>query len=211
MFSQYIKIPFDKCRRYNITISILDGYLTFSEKKNDIRKTLPLHFQLVMDCGLCIICQNSTGENLQYPANSQRKDACARYTSFVRNLQEFQKLGSTPASLNIDCLDEGQGIEQTLLDNKASWHKCCRDIFGNTKLVCAKKRKLAEKQTKKRQEKIKEQWRKILPVPLRPGDLVPQAVFQITAVSFVIPLMTPSIFVLHLPSKCARMCRSFEG
>lgn len=41
-------------------------------------------------------------------------------------------------------LDAGNGIEQTFLDKKESWHKSCRDLFSNTKLERAKKRKLAE-------------------------------------------------------------------
>ena len=41
-------------------------------------------------------------------------------------------------------LDENEAFEQTLLHNKASWHKSCGDLYNNTKLERAKKRKLAE-------------------------------------------------------------------
>ena len=97
-----------------------------------------------MDWHQCIICQKSTKEDLQCPANSKRKDAGAGYTSFVNNLKEFQNLGIEPAALDVKLLDAGNGIEQTFLDKKASWHKSCRDLFSNTKLERAKKRKLAE-------------------------------------------------------------------
>ena len=97
-----------------------------------------------MDWHQCIICQKSTKEDLQCPANSKRKDAGAGYTSFVNNRKEFQNLGIEPAALDVKLLDAGNGTEQTFLDKKASWHKSCRDLFSNTKLERAKKRKLAE-------------------------------------------------------------------
>lgn len=69
-------------------------------------------------------------EYLQCPANSKRKDAGAAYTSFVNNLEEFQNLGIEPAALDVTLLDAGNGIKQTFLDKKASWHKSCRDLFS---------------------------------------------------------------------------------
>ena len=102
-----------------------------------------------MDWSFCIICQKPTGENLQCPANSKRKGPAIGYTSFVNNLKEFQNLDILPVSLKIDSLDEGPGIEQTLASRNASWHKSCRDLFSNTKLEHAKKRKLAETQAHK--------------------------------------------------------------
>ena len=41
-------------------------------------------------------------------------------------------------------VDENERFEQTLLHNKASWHKSCRDLYNNTKLERAKKWKLSE-------------------------------------------------------------------
>jgi hypothetical protein len=52
-----------------------------------------------------------------------------------------------PVDVSIECLDEGQGIEQTLKDHKAAWHKTCRDLFNNTKLQRAKKPSLHDEQT----------------------------------------------------------------
>ena len=97
-----------------------------------------------MDWDLCVIYQKSSVEKLQCPANSKRKDAGVAYTTFVPNLEEFQKLGITPECLNLECLNESLGKEQTLLSKKASWHKSsCRDLFSSTKLERAKKRKLS--------------------------------------------------------------------
>ena len=51
---------------------------------------------------------------MQCPAISKRKDVGASYSSFARNLEEFQKIGSVPVRLNVEELDDGQGIEHTL-------------------------------------------------------------------------------------------------
>ena len=51
------------------------------------------NFQLIMDWKRCVFCQKTTGESLQCPAYSKRKDAGAGYVSFIRNTQEFKKLG----------------------------------------------------------------------------------------------------------------------
>ena len=64
------------------------------------------------------------------------------YSSFETNLKAHQDLGIVPALANILFLDNGKGIEQTLIDNKAVWHKSCWDLFSNTKVERAKKRKL---------------------------------------------------------------------
>lgn len=61
----------------------------------------------------------------------------------VKNTQEFKKLGINVISCELP-LDENDAFQQTLLHNKASWHKSCRELYNNTKLGRAKKRKLAD-------------------------------------------------------------------
>ncbi|KAL9972875.1 hypothetical protein ACROYT_G019259 [Oculina patagonica] len=97
-----------------------------------------------MDWRYCIICQKPSIEHLQCPASSKRKDSGVGYRSFANNIKEFNTLGLLPMDINIDLFDEGTGIEETLANHKALWHKYCRDRFSNTKLSRAKKRKLAE-------------------------------------------------------------------
>ena len=94
-----------------------------------------------MDWKLCIICQTKTGEPLQCPAISKRKDVGASYSSFARNVEEFQKIRSLPGNLNVEALNQGQGIEHTIKERKASWHKTCRNRFSNANLERTKKRK----------------------------------------------------------------------
>ena len=97
-----------------------------------------------MDWRYCIICQKPSIEHLQCTLSSKRRDSGVGYRLFANNIKEFKTLGMLPMEINIDLFDEGTGIEETLANHKALWQKYCRDRFSNTKLSCAKKRKLAE-------------------------------------------------------------------
>lgn len=72
---------------------------------------------------------------------SKRKDIGASYASFARNLEECHKIGSVPVHLKVEELNQGQGIEHSLKERKALWHKTCRNSFSNANLERAKKRK----------------------------------------------------------------------
>ena len=80
-----------------------------------------------MDWKLCIIFQNKTREPLRCLVMSKRKDVGASYASFARNLEEFHKIGSVPGHLNVEQLNQGQGIEHGLKERKALCHKTCRN------------------------------------------------------------------------------------
>ena len=95
-----------------------------------------------MNWDKCIICQKDTKKPVQCPANSKRKNVGTVYSSFKTNLKAYLDLGIVPALANILFLDDSKEIEQTLTDNKAVWHKSCWDLFSNTKVEQAKKRKL---------------------------------------------------------------------
>lgn len=163
-----------------------------------------------MDWKRCIICQKTTGERLQCPANSKRKDAGAGYISFIQKVEEFKKLGINVTSCELP-VDEGQGIEQKLLHNKASWHKLCRDLYNNTKLQRAKKRKLAEVAEEERSDEIVEE------IPSSPvkarrssvGSYNPQSQCFFSGTNMIVP----AIFILHQPlmlTKSQGVCRSSE-
>ena len=94
-----------------------------------------------MDWDLCVICQSfKTGEPLQCPALSKRKDVGASYSLFATNLEEFRKINAVPLNINTEVLNQVQGVEQTLNNKKAKWHKTCRNCFSNEKLDHAKKK-----------------------------------------------------------------------
>ena len=91
-----------------------------------------------MDWGKCIICQKTKHESLQCPANSTRKDPGLGYSTFITAVKEFKEIGITVSQF----LDETKhDIENVLLENKASWHKSCRDNYNSTKLERAKKKR----------------------------------------------------------------------
>ena len=91
---------------------------------------------------------------------------------------------------------------QTLSDRKASWHKSCRDLFSNTKLKRATKRKLDEKETKR--TKKQQQKKALISAPLKVGDLAIRCVYQKTIASFVIKQITLEISTLLLHLKLIR-------
>ena len=96
-----------------------------------------------LDWTKCILCQESTSEPLQCPANSRRSDIeCGTgYHSLAANIVQFSEIDSLLIHINIKKLDEGNGIAQTLMQRSAKWHKTCRDKFSTMKLKREKVRK----------------------------------------------------------------------
>ena len=78
---------------------------------------------------------------------------------------KFHDLNSLPIPIDIKRLDDGNGIEQTLINNSAKYHDACRLLFNSTKLNRAinkaQKRKSSELEehcrVKRRLLDIKEQ------------------------------------------------------
>ena len=71
-----------------------------------------------------VLRQEDKEEKLKCPAGSKRTDIAAGYRNLTENLVEFSKLNCMPISINLDPLDEGNGIENTL-QNK---NPCCHCI-----------------------------------------------------------------------------------
>ena len=94
-----------------------------------------------MDWKQCVICQKPQKETLKCPTNSKRKDASAGYDTLVGDAVEFEKLGIVVIKQFDLTRQESSKI---LFDNKASWHKSCRDLFNDTKLQRTKKRTVAD-------------------------------------------------------------------
>ena len=91
-----------------------------------------------MDWRKCIICQKTKHESLQCPANSTRKDPGIGYSTFITAVKEVKEIGIT-VTQSVD--ETKHDIENVLLENKASWHKSCRDNYNGTKLERAKKKR----------------------------------------------------------------------
>ena len=81
---------------------------------------------------LCLICQEQKEEPLTCPSQSKRKDVGSGYRSLAESLIRFNELGQLPIHLNR--LDEGNGIEMTMVANNAKYHQSCRLQYNNTKL-----------------------------------------------------------------------------
>ena len=77
----------------------------------------------------CIICQKNAGETLQCPADLRRSDVevGAGYKVFISNLERFIELNDLPTNVDVSLLDDGTGMFQTLIKNRAKWHISCRN------------------------------------------------------------------------------------
>ena len=63
------------------------------------------------------------GDVLQCPAKSTKAPIDSGYESLAEHLIKFHELGQMPVQLDINRLDEGNGIEATLIANRTNWHK----------------------------------------------------------------------------------------
>uniref|UniRef100_UPI00358FEB60 uncharacterized protein isoform X2 n=1 Tax=Myxine glutinosa TaxID=7769 RepID=UPI00358FEB60 len=88
---------------------------------------------------LCVICQEDRKEKLTDPTLTKRKDAGSAYTSLAESLLRLNEL---PGDIQIEILDEGNGLEAALVDNKAQWHQSCRLAFNKNEVQRAEKRAL---------------------------------------------------------------------
>ena len=60
------------------------------------------------------------------PAKSNRTDIGAGYYTFGDKLSSFRSVGNKPLPIDLNRLDEGDGISNTLTRNHAKWHASCR-------------------------------------------------------------------------------------
>ena len=85
-----------------------------------------------------MICQEDNEKPLTCPLKSKRKDVGSGYSSLAENLIKCNQLGELP--FHLERLDNGNGIEMTMMTNSAQYHQSCRLKFNNTKLQRAEKR-----------------------------------------------------------------------
>ena len=89
---------------------------------------------------LCLVCQEETTESLVCPVLSKCRDPGSGYTTMAANLVKFDELGKLPRTVQLQRLDEGQGVEATMVAHQAKWHKTCMLQYNNTMLRRAEKR-----------------------------------------------------------------------
>ena len=100
---------------------------------------------------ICVLCQQVTQEALQCPARSSKAPIGSGYTSLAQHLLQFNAHGHMPMDIDIERLDEGDGLEITMRRNQACWHKSCRLKVNQTKLDHLAKRKEEEKIAEERE------------------------------------------------------------
>ena len=79
---------------------------------------------------ICVLCQVVTDESLQCPHRSTKQSIGSGYASLAEDLLRFQTLQHMPMDINLERLDDGDGIESTLKVHRAQWHKKCRLRFN---------------------------------------------------------------------------------
>ncbi|CAG2246149.1 unnamed protein product [Mytilus edulis] len=94
-----------------------------------------------IDWANCILCQEIIDEKRICPFDSKRLNVGAGYQSLADNIKKFHELRLMPEGINvcIENLDEGSGIAQSFIDQKACWHKSCNLKLNRTKLDRAEK------------------------------------------------------------------------
>ena len=87
-----------------------------------------------LDWTKCILCQKDNDENLHSPSAIRNNNTNEiGYTSLANDLQKSYELNNHPIPIEINLLDEGPGIAETLANHKAKWHNLCRTKFSKLK------------------------------------------------------------------------------
>ena len=89
------------------------------------------------DWTICVFCQLDTKESLISPTDRG-------YETTADNITQFSNLDSKPIKINLARLDHGNGIQSTLKEQNAKWHKSCYQKFSHTKLERAKRKHKSE-------------------------------------------------------------------
>ena len=77
------------------------------------------HQQKQVNWTLCIICQKDCVERLTDPILTKRKDFGIAYQTLAKNILRMDELNQLPKNVQLDRIDEGEGLEAALVANKA--------------------------------------------------------------------------------------------
>ena len=76
------------------------------------------------------------------PADYSDRLKGARYKTIAEALQAFNDLGCLPEDVNLTCMDDGDGLEQTFVSRRAKFHTSCSLKFNKNEIQRATKRKM---------------------------------------------------------------------
>ena len=132
---------------------------------------------------LCILCQeNGKGLQCPYAVKNNKASVGSGYKTLAEQLTNFSELGHMPIDVDIKQLDDGDGIEATLMRHHAGWHKTCRLKFNQTKL---------ERLQKKTKEKLAHQLCTHVQVTVL-------LILKMTSASFAISQLDLKASTMHL-------------
>ena len=98
-----------------------------------------------VDWDKCVLCQKVTTDKLRCPFDSMQNEAESWYDSFCRSIQKSRELGCMPFETPLLTLDlNREELSQLFRDNRAKWHKLCKNQFSTLKLERAQKRKTVD-------------------------------------------------------------------
>ena len=80
---------------------------------------------------ICALCQ--------VPGGTLISPSAMGYSSLTTNLCSLHELNKVPLNMNISRLDDGDGMEETLVSHKAKWHKACYVMCNATKVERARR------------------------------------------------------------------------
>ena len=69
------------------------------------------------------MCQKDSAENLRCPLNSKIGNVLESYTSLAERIQKFKYFKELPAQMNLESLEDGAELGQSLLKHDAKHHK----------------------------------------------------------------------------------------
>lgn len=87
----------------------------------------------------CCLCQEDRDQELKSPPTRYTIEQDG-YSMIGKNIPMFESINEMPIKFDPACLEEGNGVEETLRANKAKYHQSCRGLFSNTRLAQARKR-----------------------------------------------------------------------
>ena len=94
-----------------------------------------------MDCqekinwSICCLCRDDDDDcQFTCPSKTKRGDVGSGYTTMDVNLRRLSEIDAVPFKLDINSLDDGHGIKETLLEHEAKWHKKCGLMVNNLKV-----------------------------------------------------------------------------
>ena len=89
--------------------------------------------------GKCFLCRA-----LVLPEKKKNTKTGSGYTSLAKKNPEFHVMNEMHIAIDIRRIDDGGGIESTIVQNKARYHDSCRLKFNHTKHQRAQKGKVRQ-------------------------------------------------------------------